>query len=74
MDIPCQDCICLAVCKDTVPARNCGTPIKYSLMSHIEVTLRNKCSLLNNFIYFNDDYTGCGNNLHVVMEIGRAHV
>ena len=68
MDIPCQQCICFAACKNTVPMRNSGA----ALMSHIEVTLRNKCSILNEFIYYNDDYSGCGNNLHVIMDYFRS--
>ncbi len=46
-DLPCIDCVCFAICKDTTPMRHSGT----ALMGHIEGVLCNKCSLVHNFIY-----------------------
>ena len=72
MDIPCQQCICFAVCKDSVPMRTCGTPFKYSLMGHIQNELITKCSLLNDFIYFNDDQSNSGNNMYVIIDYFKS--
>jgi len=64
MDLPCIDCICFAICKDTVPMRHSGT----ALMGHIQNNLVNKCSLIHDFIYDNDSDKGSGVNIFIVTK------
>ena len=67
MDLPCVKCICFPVCKDTIPMRHSGT----ALMGHIQNELITKCSLLNDFIYFNDNDSSSRKNISVVMDYFR---
>ena len=49
LNLPCKDCICLATCLgDTNPIHS-GT----ALMGHVQNVLITKCSLLNDYLYFN---------------------
>lgn len=54
MIIPCKDCVCLPICRGQYLAftENLNEP-PYSGV--IRLKLQSKCSILNNYIYYNDD-------------------
>lgn len=46
-DVPCKNCITLAMCIKQMEPKYSGT----ALMGYIENTLMNKCSILLNYVY-----------------------
>lgn len=67
MNLPCINCLCFPICKSPISISNNNL----ELMCHIEQSLVYKCSLIYDFIYWNDNDQTFGTNMNLVMNYFR---